>query len=108
MRERAEFRGDGDVVVRLRNDRRLTGEWVAYEGELVACAHQEGEEAVEVLECLVECDFERLTLIESPMDITARAFRIAIAFEACAHFLQLPAQHSGVGERAVVHEAPVL
>src|SRR5262245_458876 len=108
MGERAEFRRDRDVVVGLRYDRRLAGKRVAHERELVAGAHQEREESVEVLECLVERDFERLTLIETPMDVAARAFRIAVALESRADLLELAAEHPRIRERAVVHEAPVL
>ena len=41
------------------------------------------------------------------MQVAARAFRVAVAFEAAAELLELATEHARVRERAVVHEAPV-
>ncbi len=108
MRERAELRGDRDVVVRLGNHRGLAGEGVAHQRELVARSHQERKEAVEVLEGAVERGLEAVPLLETPVDVAARALGVAVTFETHAHPLQLAAEHAGIREGAVVHEAPVL
>src|SRR5262245_59631672 len=108
MRERAEFRGDRDVIIRLGDDGGFARERIAHQRELVARAHQESEEAVEILERVIERDFERLAIREPPMQITARALGIAVALEMGTELFELATEHAGIRKRAVVDEAPVL
>src|SRR5262245_13125551 len=108
MRERAELRRDRDVVIRLCNDRGFARERIAHQRQLVCRTHEERVETIDILERVIERDLERFALLEAPVQVAASALRIAVALEVLAELFELAPKHAGIGERTVVHEAPVL
>src|SRR6185437_16327900 len=108
MGQRAELRGDRHVFAGFRNDRRLAGKRVAYQRQLVARAHEECKEAVEIRERVLQRGLQRLAPPEPPVNVAACALGVAIALEALAEFLELTANTPGIRKRAVVNETPVL
>ncbi len=91
-----------------RRPRACTRTGRARSAKLVARAHQEREEPVEVFERVVKRRLQRLALFQPPMQITARALGVAITLERATQLLELATEHPGIRERAVVYEAPVL
>ena len=108
MRERAVLRGDRDPVVGLGDQRGLAGEAVAHDGQRVRRAHQEGVEAVELVEAQRERLLEGIALAHPPFEPAACGLGVAVAVEGDPQRLELAPQAVRVRQRAVVHQAPVL
>ena len=105
--ERAVFGAEGDVLVGLGHDGRLAGDRVAQHAEAVLGADDEGEEAVEIVEALLQRFAEVHALVHAPGDVGGGDLGIVLGLEGHAVVDQLAAQVVVVGQRAVVHEALV-
>src|SRR5579862_8488595 len=108
MSQRVELRGNRHILVGFGDDCRFACERIAHECQLVARAHEESEEAVEVVEGVLQGGFQAVSRRQTPVQVTTGGLRVTITLEALAEFFQLAAQATGVGERAVVYETPVL
>ena len=106
--QRAKLRRDRHVVVGLGHDRRLAGEGIAHQRQLVAGADQEGVEAVQLFEALLHRRFQIVALAHAPLEKAAGRFGVVVGLERDAEMLQLAPDHVRVGEGAVVHQAEVL
>src|SRR6266404_5727249 len=100
MRQGAELRRNGHVVVGLGSNRWLAGEGVAHQGQLVARPNQKGVKAVELLKPALQRGFEVVTLAHAPLQEAGRGLAVVIGVKADALMLELAPDHEGVGNRA--------
>src|ERR1700730_15021171 len=74
----AIFRSEGDIVVGLGHNRGLAGDRIAQHAEAVLGADDEGVEAVQIVERMLECIAEALTLANAPSEIAGGNFRVVV------------------------------
>ena len=108
VRERAELRGDGDVVVRLGDHRRLAGEGIAHDEHFLVGAHEEREEAIELGKAAMHGGSQVIALAHAPLEEAAGGLGVVVGDEADAERLELLAHQVRIGQRAVVHQAEIL